>query len=74
MWQPIDDLIPDGGGELIIRLKNPDASRIGFLGASIHQMARWSVDGDIICAGRTVPREYVEAAFPLPPFPVTKAT
>ena len=68
MWQPIDELYPECGGELVIRLKNPEAGKIGFLGASIHQMAHWNNEGELMCMGRLVDRKYVEAAFPLPPY------
>ena len=67
MWQKISDVYPEAGAEIVVRLKNPEAGEIGFVGASVHQIARFDAEGDIWCLGRKMDRKYIEAAFAIPP-------
>ena len=68
MWRPIDDATPEPGKEVVIRLKSPDASHRDpfWWGRSVHQIARWTEEGELFSHGRHVPPELIQAYFPIP--------
>lgn len=67
-WQPIKSAVPTAGVEIVIRLHPTEAPKTmpRLLGRSVHQIATWDAEGELLCLGYRVPHEVIEGFIPLP--------
>ena len=66
-WRQADTLVPEAGVEILIRLYSHGADPV-WIGASVHQIARWNEEGDLFALGRKIRMEDILGWAPLPKF------